>query len=152
MRGVRVTIVTLTVLAGMHLLMLANPVTDPLHRQRPGPHCAPGDTTGMLTAERHQVVRAGMVEAGMVGLAAASHHAETTMVVAGSSASGCHRSGWHDLTMTCLAVLTSLLIAVVAVVLAGHRRTPIVLALRRWVAPVARPPTPPPIALGISRT
>lgn len=62
----------------------------------------------------------------------------------------CEHDSVHDMLSACLAVLTGLAI-VHAIALLPRGFAPVVRRLRRWAAPVLRPPTPPPIAFGVQR-
>jgi hypothetical protein len=57
----------------------------------------------------------------------------------------------HDMAATCMAVLVGLLLVGAAATRAARRVGPPLPELARS-APVDRPPTPPPIAWGISRS
>ena len=59
-------------------------------------------------------------------------------------------TGGHSMALACLAVLAGLLLWHAVSVLTPRRLKP--LAVTPAAAPVLTPPTPPPIALGISRT
>ena len=56
----------------------------------------------------------------------------------------------HSMAVACLAVLAGLLLWYVIAAVTQRRLQP--LAIKPPAAPVMKPPTPPPIALGISRT
>jgi hypothetical protein len=60
------------------------------------------------------------------------------------------RTRGHSMAVACLAVLAGLLLCHAVSVVTQRRLRP--LAVTPAAAPVMTPPTPPPIALGISRT
>lgn len=147
MRGLRMAVLGVAVLAGLHLLMLVGGGEV----QRANPHCPANPASQVGVAHPGPVAHATQAIPMTTPLAASEMASDSDMDRGAlASAVRCHQAGWHHLAVSCLAILGSLTIVVAALAMragrAGDAARP-----RRWVAPVVRPPTPPPMALGILR-